>query len=40
MSRSTDLKNHGVEPEPVFAVGEDTFDLPMDYLMEFEVRAG
>ncbi|KAK4053176.1 hypothetical protein OIV83_001911 [Microbotryomycetes sp. JL201] len=30
------LKNHGVDPEPVFAVGEDTFDLPMDELMKFE----
>lgn len=30
------LKNHGVDPEPVFEVGEDTFALPLDELMEFE----
>ncbi|KDE07059.1 hypothetical protein MVLG_02635 [Microbotryum lychnidis-dioicae p1A1 Lamole] len=30
------LKNHGVDPEPMFAVGEDTFDLPLDYLDQFE----
>ncbi|KAM0792596.1 hypothetical protein ACM66B_005257 [Microbotryomycetes sp. NB124-2] len=30
------LKNHGVDPEPVFNVGEDTFDLPMEELMKFE----
>ncbi|KAK4058627.1 hypothetical protein OIO90_000071 [Microbotryomycetes sp. JL221] len=30
------LKNHNIDPEPVFHVGEDTFDLPMDDLMKFE----
>lgn len=31
-----DLKNHGVDPDPIFAIGEDTFDLPEDELMKFE----
>ena len=35
-----DLKNHGVDPEPVFAIGEDTFDLPQDELMKFEQGDG
>ncbi|KAK4053174.1 hypothetical protein OIV83_001909 [Microbotryomycetes sp. JL201] len=30
------LKNHGVDPEPMFEVGEQTFNLPMDELMKFE----
>ncbi|KAK4699999.1 hypothetical protein P7C70_g6253, partial [Phenoliferia sp. Uapishka_3] len=30
------LKNHGVDPEPVFEMGQDTFALPMEELMKFE----
>lgn len=30
------LKNHGVDPEPVFHMGEETFALPADELMKFE----
>lgn len=30
------MKNHGVDPDPIFAIGEDTFDLPEDELMKFE----
>lgn len=35
-----DLKNHGVDPEPIFAIGEDTFDLPEEELMKFEQGDG
>ncbi|ORY79744.1 Clavaminate synthase-like protein [Leucosporidium creatinivorum] len=34
------LKNHGVDPEPIFAIGEDTFDLPEEELMKFEQGDG
>ncbi|KAK4703375.1 hypothetical protein P7C70_g2840, partial [Phenoliferia sp. Uapishka_3] len=30
------LKNHHVDPEPVFEMGEETFALPMEELMKFE----
>lgn len=34
--RCADLKNHGLDPEPIFAIGEATFDLPLEELMQFE----
>ncbi|KAL8292244.1 hypothetical protein RQP46_001710 [Phenoliferia psychrophenolica] len=30
------LKNHGIDPEPTFGVGETTYALPLDELMKFD----
>lgn len=30
------LKNHGIDPEPTFGMGETTYALPLDELMKFD----